>query len=69
MKQFLAMLLLMLALTSVYSQSQKIDLTGFGEIPSTKNGDQYSVTFADYKTFNLTGSLNLLNPESKITIE
>ena len=69
MKQFFITILFMLVLTTVYSQNQKISVPGFGDIPATKNGDQYSVTFADYGTFDFTGSLNPLGLESKITVD
>ncbi|MFW6351794.1 MAG: RICIN domain-containing protein [Bacteroidota bacterium] len=68
-KRFFATLIVLLAMASFHAKGQQINLPGFGEIPVTQNGDQYSVTFDDYGTFDFTGSLNPLELESEITID
>src|SRR6056297_889746 len=69
MKKIIFTLILFLAITSVYSQAEKINIPGFGTLPVTKNGDNYQVTLDNYGTFDFKGTLNPFDLETAVKVE
>ncbi|HKK60557.1 MAG TPA: RICIN domain-containing protein [Salinivirga sp.] len=69
MKKIIFTLILFLAITSVYSQAEKISIPGFGTLPVTKSGDNYQVTLDNYGTFDFKGTLNPFDLETSVTVD
>ncbi|PWD99629.1 RICIN domain-containing protein [Marinilabilia rubra] len=64
------LLLFVFITVSGYAQNtQKINVNGFGELAAVQNGNMYSITIADYGTFDFEGSLNPLELKGEVTID